>query len=130
MLAEIFLRHREEIGRQKGLVEGREIGYKIGREKARQLIAARLDGTTTTEEMLAEVDRLIVEARLDTRRHLASRMGRMSVEERLAEINRLVEKGRREERQQIVSRLERMTAQERLAEIDRLIAEARKSNAG
>ena len=59
MLAEIFLRNREEKGRQEGRVEGRE----EGREEERQEIASRLEGTTTTEELRAEVARIIEEAR-------------------------------------------------------------------
>ena len=107
MLAEIFLRHREEVGRQKGRAEGfkkgRAEGREIGREEVRRLIASWPE-SMTDEELLAEIDRLIVEARKDGRRHLAARMGRMNAQERLAEIDRLIAEGRKEERRRLASR--------------------------
>ena len=92
MLAEIFLRNREEKGRQEGIVEGLEKGHEKGlvegiekgHEKglvegiekgsvdslmeARQRIASRLESMTAEEstvarELLAEIDQLIEEAR-------------------------------------------------------------------
>ena len=49
MIAEIFLRQREEKGREKG------------RKEALQQFAARFEGMTTKEERLAEIDRFIQE---------------------------------------------------------------------
>ena len=54
MLAEIFLKGREEKGRKEGREEGRE--------EERQQIASRLKDMTP-DERLAEVDRLIEETR-------------------------------------------------------------------
>ena len=54
MLAEIFLRNREEAGRRKGRTEGRA--------EERQQIASRF-ADMTPEERLAEIDRLIEETR-------------------------------------------------------------------
>ena len=58
MLAEIFLRNREEAGRRKGRAEGRT----EGRAEERQQIASRF-ADMTPEERLAEIDRLIEETR-------------------------------------------------------------------
>ena len=54
MIAEIFLRNREEKGRKEGRVEGSE-------ERLQQ-VAARFEGMTE-EQQVAEVARLIQEAR-------------------------------------------------------------------
>ena len=54
MLAEIFLRGREEKGREEGLKEGREEG--------RRQIVSRFEDMTP-DERLAEIDRLIEESR-------------------------------------------------------------------
>ena len=62
MLAEIFLKRREEEGRRKGRTEGRVEGRTEGRVEERQQIASRLAGMTP-EERLAEIDRLIEETR-------------------------------------------------------------------
>ena len=66
MLAEIFLRNREEAGRRKGraegLMEGRMEGRTEGRAEERQQIASRF-ADMSPEERLAEIDRLIEEAR-------------------------------------------------------------------
>ena len=58
MIAEIFLRNREEKGRKEGLVEGHEKGS----EEGLQQVAARFEGMTA-EEQVVEVARLIEEAR-------------------------------------------------------------------
>ena len=79
MIAEIFLRNREEKGRVEGLKEGlvkgraegreegREEGRAEGREERLQQITSRLE-RMTEEEQVAEVARLIQEARRNDRR--------------------------------------------------------------
>ena len=58
MLAEIFLKQREEKGREEGRVEGRV--------EERQQIASRFEDMTP-DERLAEIERLIAEARDNSR---------------------------------------------------------------
>ena len=62
MLAEIFLKGREAKGREEGRSEGRA----EGRAEERQQIASRFEDMTP-EERLAEIERLIAEARRDSR---------------------------------------------------------------
>ena len=70
MLAEVFLRRREAKGRAEGRVEGRTEGLMEGlaegRVEERQQIASRFEDMTP-EERLAEIERLIEEARRDSR---------------------------------------------------------------
>ena len=62
MIAEIFLRYREEKGYREGYAEGFKQGLAEGRLEARRHLAARLE-PMTTEQRLAEIDRLIQQAR-------------------------------------------------------------------
>ena len=83
MIAEIFLKNREEKGRAEGRVEGRKEGraegiveghekgrvegIEEGRVRERRQIGSRFEGMTE-EEQVAEVARLIQEARRNDRR--------------------------------------------------------------
>ena len=67
MIAEIWLRHREEVGREKGRAEGLAEGRAEGLAQARERLASRFQGMTP-EERLAEIDRLIAESSDDRRR--------------------------------------------------------------
>lgn len=71
MLAEMFLKQREakgrEEGRAEGRAEGRVEGRVEGREEARQQLASRFEDMTS-DERLAEIDRLIEESRRANRR--------------------------------------------------------------
>ena len=71
MIAEIFLRNREEKGRAEGRKEGRAEGIVEGHEKG------RVEG--------------IEEGRVRERRQMATRLAGMTAEERMAEINRFIE---------------------------------------
>ena len=55
MIAEIWLRHREEVGREKG------------REEEREQLVSRFEDMTP-DERLAEIDRLIAESKRANRR--------------------------------------------------------------